>query len=121
MIKPSIILAVLIAGLAVGWFVGRSQATRSSHEEAEKAARRSAEGEQSLAADYALMTIPLIERGDTNRAIERLSRIVAVYYHNYASDPGTNEWRLRGRRIIDEMASTNAILASMLKQIAGGE
>ena len=120
--KPAVVLFVVaLVGSAAGWFLGSSHVTARSREKTDEAVSRRAELDQTLATDYALLTIPLVERGDTNAAVERLSRMIAVYYNNYAIQPGTNEWRLRGRRVIDEMASTNQILARMLKQVANGE
>lgn len=64
----------------------------------------------------ALSTIPLIESGDTNAAIERLSHPIATYYRLYASEPGTNQYRAKMRDSIDKFARSNAIVAASIEQ-----
>jgi hypothetical protein len=74
------------------------------------------EPEFSGAAIYALSTIPLIESGDTNAAIERLSHPIASYYRFYASNPGTNQYRAKMRETIDRMAHSNAVVAASIQR-----
>src|ERR1043166_781448 len=114
-------LAGMLVGSAIGWMLGTSRATALSSRATAELVSRRVEPELAGGADYAITIIPMIERGDTNAAIERLCRMIAVYYHNYAREPGTNEYRLRGRAVIDEMARTNPIVARMLKEVARGE
>ena len=105
----------LLVGSTIGWALGASRtASRMSHE-AEEYALRLLEPQTAAAAEYAITAIPMIDRGDTNAAIERLSRMIAVYYHNYASQPGTNVYRIRAKAVIDEMSQTNQFVARMLK------
>ena len=111
----------LLVGSALGWLLGSSHATAKGREKADEAVRWREEVDIALAADYALIAIPMVERGDTNAAVERLSRLVAVYYDGYASKSGTNEMRVRGKRVIEEMARTNQILTRMIKKVAKGE
>jgi len=115
------LVTALLIGLAIGWLVGSSHATANGREKTEEAVRRREEVDTAVAADYALTAIPMIERGDTNAAVERLSRLIAVYYDGYANKPGTNEMRLRGKRVVQEMARTNQILTKMIQKVAKGE
>ena len=101
----------LFVGSGVGFLLGYAGAKSTTTEEADAYLRRRLEPELAGGADYALTIIPMIERGDTNAAIQRLSRMIAVYYHNYANKPGTNELRLRAQSIIREMARTNPVVA----------
>lgn len=101
----------LLVGAGLGFLLGYAGAKSTSTKEADAYISRRLEPELAGGADYALTIIPMIERGDTNAAIQRLSRVIAVYYHNYASQPGTNELRLRAERIIREMAHTNPVVA----------
>jgi len=114
-----VLLLLIVA--AVSWGIGSSRATTKSRQDAHEAVRGREEVDVTLTAGYALMTIPMIERGDTNAAIERLSRLIAVYYVGYASKPGSNETRLRGKRVVEEMARTNQVLAKMIEKVAKGE
>lgn len=115
------LVMALLVGSAVGWFLGNSKAGTKCREKTEEAVRRREEVDTALAADYALIAIPMIEQGDTNAAVQRLSRLIAVYYDGYATKPGTNEMRQRGKRVIEAMARTNQILAEMIQKVAKGE
>jgi hypothetical protein len=113
------IVIPFVVGLAVGsaitWFVAyvhpASQARRHAIEYVNRV-----EPEFSDAAIYALSTIPLIESGDTNAAIERLSHPIADYYRLYASNPGTNQYRAKMRETIDTMAHSNAVVAASIQR-----
>ena len=115
------LVIALFIGSAIGWLLGNFSGAAKGREKTEEAVRRREEVDVALAADYALIAIPMIQRGDTNAAVERLSRLIAVYYDGYATKPGTNEMRLRGKRIIEEMARTNQILTEMIQKVAKGE
>ena len=105
----------LVVGSVITWCVAYVQPTS-------RATRRAGwymdrvEPEFSGAAIYALSTIPLIESGNTNAAIERLSHPIANYYRLYASNPGTNQYRARMRETIDRMARSNAIVAASIQR-----
>ncbi len=105
----------LVVGCALGWFGGYVHPSS-------KAARHAAQYMDRVEPDfvgsaiYGLATIPLILSGDNNAAIERLSHPIASYYRFYAQNPGTNDYRLRMRRVIDEMARTNQILANSIQR-----
>jgi hypothetical protein len=115
------LIIALLVGSTFGWLLGSSKAAAVGRERTEEAVRRREEVDTALAADYAALAIPMIERGDTNAAVQRLSRLIAVYYDGYASKPGTNEMRLRGKRAIEEMARTNQILTEMIQKVSKGE
>lgn len=114
-----VLFLLIVSGLS--WSLGDSHAAARSRQEVHEAVRWQEEVDVALGADYALTAIPMIERGDTNAAIERLSRQIAVCYVGYASKPGTHEMRLRGKRVIEEMARTNQILATLFEKVAKGE
>ncbi len=114
--KPASILILGFAiGCAVGWYVGyvhpKSAANRHAVQYMEKV-----EPDFSGSAIYALSTIPLILSGNTNEAIARLSHPIAAYYRFYALDPGTNDYRLRMRQTIEEMARTNPLVAASIQR-----
>ena len=121
MMRSIVCVVVLLLVSAVSWFFGNAHSTARGRTADDEVVKWREEVDTALAADYALMAIPMIERGDTNAAIERLSRLIAVYYLGYASKPRTNEMRLRGKRVIEEMARTNQILTRMIERVAKGE
>lgn len=103
-----------LLGLALGWFAGYIHPST-------KANRQALEYMDRLEPQYigptllAFRTIPLVESGDTNAAIERLSDAVADYYRAYGVTAGTNEYRTRARTVIEAMAQTNQILARRIE------
>ena len=104
----------LVVGLAIGWFTGyihpRNAATRRAMRFVDRA-----EPEFHGEAVYAIKAVQLIEAGDSNSAVKVLAGPIASYYRFYASQPGTNEHRLRARAVIDEMARTNSTIADRIQ------
>ena len=105
----------LVVGSAVTWFVAYVQPENQARRHSIAYINR-VEPEFIGAAIYALSTIPLIEVGDTNAAIERLSHPIADYYRLYASNPGTNQYRTKMRETIDRMASNNPVVAASIQR-----
>jgi len=112
-------LVSFILGLAIGvvvtWFVAYVHPRRVADRRGLAYIDR-VEPEFSGTAVYALSTIPLIESGDTNAAIERLSVPIATYYRLYASEPGTNQHRAKMRDTIDKFARSNAVVAASIER-----
>jgi hypothetical protein len=72
------------------------------------------ESSDALAAATSIRAIGLIESDDTQKAVQLLSRPIAHYYYIYA-DTGTNDERstkLRG--LIEQLISTNKIVADAI-------
>jgi hypothetical protein len=105
----------LAIGVAVTWFVAFVHPRRVADRRGLAYIER-VEPEFSGTAIYALSTIPLIESGDTNAAIERLSHPIATYYRLYARDPGTNQYRAKMRDMIDKFARSNAVVAASIER-----
>ena len=103
----------LAAGLALGWLTGyihpRNAATRRAMQFVDRV-----EPEFSGAAVYAIKAVQLIEAGDTDSAVTVLAGPIASYYRFYASQAGTNQYRLRARAVIDELARTNSTVADRI-------
>jgi hypothetical protein len=112
-------LIAFILGLAVGaaitWLVAYAHPRREADRRGLAYIDR-VEPEFVGTAIYALSTIPLIESGDTNAAIERLSHPIATYYRLYAHSPGTNEYRAKMRDTIDKFARSNAVVAASIER-----
>ena len=105
----------LVVGSAITWCVAYVQPASQARRQAVAYVNR-VEPEFSGAAIYSLSTIPLIEAGDSNAAIERLSHPIADYYRLYASNPGTNQYRAKMRETIDRMASNNPVVAASIQR-----
>ena len=105
----------LVVGVTLAWLVAYVHPRRVADRRGLAYIDR-VEPEFSGAAIYALSTIPLIESGDTNAAIERLSHPIATYYRLYASKPGTNQYRAKMRDTIDRLAGSNAVVAGSIER-----
>ena len=56
--------------------------------------------------------IPVVESGDTQKAVHLLALPIGGWYRVYASKAGTNEERLTLRAKIEQLASTNSVVAA---------
>ena len=74
------------------------------------------ENDDCNAALFALTAIPYIESGETQKAVQCLSFPIAHYYFIYQDHVGTNEVRLKLRARIEQLASTNQIVAAQIKK-----
>ena len=103
----------LLAGLGVGGYIGYHWNDRRVTNEAVKlmvAGGESAEAEQAARATRA---IALIEAGQSQEAVQMLSKPVVHYYGLYSGRANT-EMRRRVCAMIAELASTNAAVAQEL-------
>jgi alpha-glucosidase (family GH31 glycosyl hydrolase) len=55
--------------------------------------------------------IPVVESGDTQKAVYLLALPIGGWYRVYANKAGTNEERLTLRAKIEQLASTNSVVA----------
>jgi len=106
--KTIIILLIgLLVGLGVGWYFGYTKpiakANRDAHQE-----MLATESDDSMAAIIAVRAIPLIESGDTQKAVGWLVKPVGSYYRVYGLHAGMNDERLKLRGMIEQLASTNS-------------
>jgi hypothetical protein len=77
------------------------------------------EDDNAIAAIFAVNTIPLIESGQTQNAVRMLSFPIARYYSIYTTKFYTNDVRLKLRAKIEQLASTNQIVAAQIKEELG--
>ena len=73
------------------------------------------EGDDGAAAIIAMDAIPCIEAGDTQKAVQYLSFTIGHYYSHYAIQSRPDELRLKLRTQIEQLASTNQIIAARRK------
>ena len=112
-------LICLLAGVAIGWYVGSTrpaavvQRKLTGTEEAAQGFLAAEEREERLAALLALALIVNLERGDTNKAYRRLTDTISLYYQSHRLDGDTN---LLVR--IERVAATNAVVAAAISRKA---
>lgn len=105
----------LLVGLAIGWYVGHTGPMNNAKRDARRYVT-TMEVDDSTAAIFALRTIPIVESGDTKKAVAWLAKPIGSYYRVYASNAGTNEERLSLRTRIEQLASTNPVVAAEIQR-----
>ena len=106
----------LLAGLAIGGYSGYRYCDRYETNEAMQAMVESLESSQAMIAAMSASTISLIDSGQDQKAVQMLSFPIASYYFIYASSTFTNAQRLKVRAMIDNLASTNQIVAAQIAE-----
>jgi hypothetical protein len=101
----------LLVGAGFGWYFGYTMPIAKANRDARQE-MLSIQADDSMAAIIAIRAVPLIESGDTQKAVQWLSKPIGSYYRVYALHAGTNEERLNLRGQIEEMASTNSVIAA---------
>ena len=104
------VLGGLVAGIAFGWYVGYTRPVAKANRDA-RHYFTTMEMDDSTAAVFAVRAIPLLESGDTQKAIAYLAKPIGSYYRVYANKAGTNEERLLLRSKIERLASSNSAVA----------
>ena len=105
------LMAGLVSGLGVGWYAGYSHPAAQANRDVGQLFTRM-EWDDSKAANFAVKAIPVVESGDTQKAVHLLALPIGGWYRVYASKAGTNEERLTLRAKIEQLASTNSVVAA---------
>ena len=100
-------LISLLVGVGIGWYFGYTRPIAKANRDArqEMLATESDDWEAAL---FAVKAIPLIESGDTQKAVRWLVSPIGSYYRVYGPLAGTNEDRLKMLTMIKQLASTNS-------------
>lgn len=103
----------LALGLFIGWHFGHRHA---GHETTAAVRQLVGTTEASDAAEAArdARAISSIESGDTKEAVRSLSAPVAHYHAVYGNLALNDEQRLKVRGLIEQVAKTNQVLASII-------
>ena len=109
------LIAGLAAGLATGWYAGYTRPLTKANRDA-RHYLTTMEVDDSTAAIFALRAIPLLESGDRQKTIAYLAKPIGSYYRIYANKAGTNEERLRLRSKIEQLASSNSVVAAEIQR-----
>jgi hypothetical protein len=105
----------LLAGSAVGWYAGYTHpAVKESREVSQLLTNM--EWDDSKAANFAVKAIPVVESGDTQKAVHLLALPIGGWYRVYASKAGTNQDRVLLRAKIEQLASTNPVVAAEIQK-----
>jgi len=111
--KALIVFAVsLVVGSVIGCYIGYSYYEKHVTNEAVEQMVQGIESSDRLETANAIRAIGLIESGETQKAVQLLSRPIVDYYYIYAVHACTNEERLRLRSEIEQLASTNQVVAT---------
>jgi hypothetical protein len=113
-----IALISLLVGVGVGWYFGYTRPTAKTDRYVRQQMQE-IEDDNAIAAIFAVNTIPLIESGQTQNAVRMLSFPIARYYSIYTTKFYTNDVRLKLRAKIEQLASTNQIVAAQIKEELG--
>jgi len=100
----------LLVGLAIGGYGGYHFHDRHVTNEAVKLMLEGTEASEAEHAVRATRAIESIESGETQKAVRSLSKAIAYYYFLYADHPSTDR-RRQICAMIDQLASTNKIVA----------
>jgi hypothetical protein len=108
--KSIIILLVgLLVGVGVGWYFGYTRPIAKANRDARRE-MLAMTVDDTMSALIAVKAIPLVESGDTQKAVKWLSKPIGSYYRVYALHAGTNDERLSMRAMIEQLASTNSVV-----------
>ena len=95
--------------MGAGWYAGHKRPAAQASRDVEQLFT-TMEWDDSKAANFAVKAIPVVESGDTQKAVHLLALPIGGWYRVYASKAGTNEERLTLRARIELLASTNSIV-----------
>jgi hypothetical protein len=106
----------LLLGVAIGWYAERHH---SEHEKTEIVQQMVEGGESSdrYKAVLAARAIESIESGNPQEAVRLLSTPVAHYYSVYTEAGGKDERRAEIRALIEQLASTNQVVAARIAEV----
>src|ERR1700722_2003251 len=102
----------LLLGIAIGCYIAYRYCDRQRNNVAMQQMVDSMESSDALLASVSANTIRLIDSGQDQQAVQMLSFPIASYYYIYASSEFTNAQRLKLRAMIDNLASTNQVVAA---------
>jgi hypothetical protein len=105
------LIAGLVIGLSAGWYAGYTRPAAIVNRN-EVQFYKTMEWDDSKAAHFAVKAIPVVESGDTQKAVHLLALPIGGWYRVYASHAGKNEERLTLRAKIEQLASTNSVVAA---------
>ena len=106
-------LVCLLVGSGIGYYFGYTRPTAKTDRDVLQELQKQ-EGDDCNAAIFALTAIPLIESGETQKAVLCLSFPLEHYYVQYHNHTDTNELRLKICARIEQLASTNQVVADAI-------
>ena len=107
-------LVSLLIGSSIGYYFGYTRPTAKTDRYVWEQMHEMSD-DDGAAAIVAMDVIPAIESGDAQKAVQYLSFTIASYYTTHAIQPHPDELRLKLRTEIEQLASTNQIVAARIK------
>ena len=107
-------LVCLLVGSGIGYYLGYTRPTAKADRYVLEQMHQM-EDDDAAAVVIAMEAIPAIEAGDAQKAVQYLSFTIASYYTTHAIHPHPDELRLKLRTEIEQLASTNQIIAARIK------
>jgi len=102
----------LLVGCVIGYYIGYSYYEKRVTNRAVEQMMLGIESSDGVQAARAIRSIELIGSGETQKAVQLLSRPIADYYCFYSIHAGTNEDRpLKILTMIEQLVRTNKIVA----------
>jgi hypothetical protein len=106
---------ILVAGVVVGFYARYSYDERHVTNQALEVGLQQMESSSREEAGRAIRAIELIDSGKTPEAVQVLSHPIVEYYYVHALDAGANdEQRSKTRAMIEQLMSTNKIVAAAI-------
>ena len=123
-LKLAVVL-LMVAGIALGFFVGRFYGgsyvhNRGAEREAAEAvelAVQQADSSTALQAALGVRAIEFIGSGETQQAVQLLSGPIARYYTSYSAGRD-DERSAKLRAAIEELARTNSVVAARITELS---
>ena len=107
-------LVSLLVGVALGWYLGYARpATKANREAIKQFAIMDAD--DSMAAAIAVRAIPLIQAGESEKAVKGLVRPIGMFYRFHKPRVSTEEQSNLLTRI-EQLAVTNQVIATEIQR-----
>ncbi len=109
------LIAGILIGSCAGWYAGYTRPAAQVNRN-EVQFFETMEWDDSKAAHFAVKAIPVVQSGDTEKAVQLLALPIGGWYRVYAGRAGTNHERLTLRDKIERLASTNPVVAAEIQR-----
>ncbi|MGO9476353.1 MAG: hypothetical protein ACLP7I_00255 [Limisphaerales bacterium] len=107
-------LVCFLVGVGIGWYVGHTLQIAEARRVVNQGMTKVEEVYDAAEARSALRAVPIIQSADTKQAVDWFARPIAIYYHKFAGEACTNSERQILRDMIEQLASTNKIVADAI-------
>jgi hypothetical protein len=110
-------LVSLLVGSSVGYYFGYTRPTATFERETRQQLDMYENG-KTMAAAVSVDAMQYIDSGEISNAVQLLSMPIASYYCDSGLQTHTNAERLKLRGYIEQLASTNHVIAARIKEMS---